>query len=392
MLLDLFDHYVEPTDDGSIDVHALPTHGGVYLIVDRQRRPVLLAHGENLRRVVVNRLAAPPPDRKSRRTNLAEIAGGVWWRETFSRFETAVVYWRIARLHDPHGYRQSVGFGPAWFLRVHLTERLPRFTPAREIRDDGARYAGPFPSRRGADAWIHMLEDVFDLCRYYDILDQVPNGQACAYFEMGKCPAPCDGSIPMSTYAGMMTDAWAFTVGDREPGLARLSSLMRSAAGHQEFEKAASIRQSIERAESLLARPDYRYVDDVSSCRWLIVQRAGPPRRSAANALIKPFFVHRGVLEEGGPVSLADADAAVPGWIDRYGTRTVPAASDRNEQIARSELLWLVGKFLFQDDRAPGLFLRLDRLAGPHQLVKDVRKRFGQGRGGPDNEPERPPD
>lgn len=377
MLLDQFEHCLEPAPDGSLDVRALPTHGGVYLIVDRGRRPVLLAHGENLRRVVVNRLAAPAPDQKSKRTNLAEVAGGVYWRGTFSRFETALAHWRIVRLHDPRGYRKSVGFGPVWFLRVRPEERLPRFTAVRETADDGARYAGPFQTRRSADAWIQMLEDVFDLCRYYDILEQVPNGQPCAYFEMGKCPAPCDGSISMSQYAGMIASAWAFTVGDREPGLSRLSALMQSAADQLKFEKAASLRQSMERAETLLKRPDNKHIGDLSSCRWLIIQRGGPPRRTTEHTLIKPFVVHGGTIVEGRPVSLELVDSVAPLWIDEYGGRPVPAANTRDEQIARSELLWLVGKFLFQEDRAPGLFLRFDRLPDANQLVADMHRRFG---------------
>ncbi|MCZ6698310.1 MAG: UvrB/UvrC motif-containing protein [Planctomycetota bacterium] len=377
MLLDHFEHCLEPGPNGLLNVRALPTHGGVYLIVDRERRPVLLAHGENLRRVVVNRLAAPAPDQKSRRTNLSEIAGSVYWRGTFSRFETALVHWRIVRLHDPRGYRESIGFGPSWFLRVRSEEQLPRFTAVRELRDDGARYAGPFQSRRGADAWVQMLEDIFDLCRYYDILEQVPNGQPCAYYEMGKCPAPCDGSIPMSAYADMIANAWAFTVGDREPGLSRLSALMQSAAGRLEFEKAAALRQSIERAESLFKRPDNKYIGDVSTCRWLIVQRGGPARRTHEHTLIKPFVVHCGAIVEGEPISLAQADSVVPRWIEDYGEQPVPAVNTRDEQIARSELLWLVGKFLFQEDRAPGLFLRFDRLPDVDELVADIRRRFG---------------
>ena len=51
---------------------------------------------------------------------------------------------------------------------------------------------------------IQLVEDSFDLCRYYNILVESPNTKACAYKEMGKCPAPCDGTIPMSQYHQMI--------------------------------------------------------------------------------------------------------------------------------------------------------------------------------------------
>jgi len=51
---------------------------------------------------------------------------------------------------------------------------------------------------------IEIAEDAFDLCRYYNVLVEAPGARACAYKEMGKCPAPCDGSISMEQYRGMV--------------------------------------------------------------------------------------------------------------------------------------------------------------------------------------------
>ena len=44
-----------------------------------------------------------------------------------------------------------------------------------------------------------------DLCRKHDILVQAPTGQACVYHEMGRCPAPCDGSMTLEepSYSGL---------------------------------------------------------------------------------------------------------------------------------------------------------------------------------------------
>lgn len=376
MISRLFDHHLALGDDGSIDVRALPAHGGVYLISDRDDRPILLAHGENLRRLVVNRLAAPAPDQRSKRTHLAEIAGTVHWRETFSRFETALEYWRIVRIHDPRGYRKTVGFGPAWFVRGNLEDRLPRFTVASELRDETARFAGPFPVRRAADEWVHMLEDVFDLCRYHDVLEQTPDGQPCAYFEMGRCPAPCDGSIPLSKYRTMIDDAWAFTVGDREPALARLRSAMQSASTAMRYEKAASIRQTIRRSESMMKDPDCSEVANVATGRWLVIQRGGPRRRKSASTLIKPFYIHAGAIKTGEPITLRDIPSAAPDWIETCRSFAASTEIDRDERIMRSELLWLLSRFLFQGDRAPGLIFREDRVSGDDMLVNAIKARF----------------
>jgi excinuclease UvrABC nuclease subunit len=372
----MFDHHVDLPVDGSFDPHVLPSHGGVYLIADEQDRPILLASCESLRRVVVNRLASPPPDQKSKRANLGEIARRVSWRPTFSRFETAWAYWQAARTLNPAGYRKMIAFGPAWFLCVNLADRTPRFQAVREVASADVQGVGPFPTRRDAEEWQHMLEDAFDLCRYYHILEQTPHGQACAYFDMGKCPAPCNGSISLEVYRQMMADALAFSSGRREPRLTVLQDSMQAAVKSLAFEKAASIRQTFERASTLAEKPQYRHVCDLASCCWLIIQRGGPARRSEKTAMVQPFFVRRGVIEVGEPAAIADLDAVVPQWLAQCGACCVFPPRSTDEQVARWEALWLVSKFLFQAERAPGLLYRFDLLPERQTLVRAIRGRF----------------
>lgn len=374
----LLDHHVDLNSDGSVDPQALPTHGGVYLIVDHEERPVLLATGQNLRRVVVHRLNAPPPDyKKTKRANLADVARRVYWRGTHSRFETAWLHWQIARTQDPVGYRKILAFPPTWFLRVDPTAKAPRFTPLREFPHDAASILGPFATRRHAEDWVRLLEDLFDLCRYHTILEQAPHGRPCAYFDMDKCPAPCDGSISTAAYRQMIENAVTFSTGIRQPRLAALRELMESQAESLAFEKAAAVRRTIERAKATPGRPEFSLLADLSAFCWLIVQRAGPKRRSPKNTLVRPFFVRRGTIEVGRPVSLANLDEEIPRWLARCGPCSVPPPASPDEQTARCEVLWLVGKFLFQAERAPGLFRRFDRLGDADELAGAVRERFG---------------
>ncbi len=375
-MTNLLDHHLELGRDGSIDTRALPAHGGVYLIADPDDRPILLASGQNLRRLVVNRLAAPPPDRKSKRTNLAQIAGRIHWRESFSRFETALAHWQIARVLNPEGYRREVAFPAAWFLRVDPASRTPQFLPRRELPTDQDRYVGPFATRRDAETWVHLLEDLFDLCRYHQVLEQTPHGQPCAYFEMGKCPAPCDGSIPLEAYRRSVTAAAAFSAGDHQPRLAALRESMQAAAKALSFEKAASLRQTIDSATAATKRPEYQHLTDLSNCCWLICQRGGPPRRTAPNILVKPFFIRRGAVEVGEPVRLADLESSIPSWLACCGPCSPLPPRSPDEQRARCEALWLVSKFLFQQEYAPGLFYRFDRLPTADHLTQALRRRF----------------
>jgi hypothetical protein len=376
----VFDHHIELTPDAALDSGLLPTCGGVYLISDSEDRLILLASCENLRRAVVHRLSAPSPEHGSKRPDLAAIGRHIRWRPTFSRFETAWAHWQIARSLDAKGYRKNLAFGPAWFLGLDLGARTPRFVVLKECFDEGLRGVGPFATRRDAERWLHMLEEVFDLCRYRHILEQAPQGQACAYFDMGKCPAPCNGSIPLEAYRRMLAEALAFSAGRRQGRIDSLRQAMQSAGQALAFERAATLRQTIELATALLDLPQYRHVAELDACRWLVIQRGGPPRRSETTTLVKPFFTVCGAIEPGEPAASAAIETVVPGWLEHCRNATVPAAHDvEGEPTARSEGLWLVAKFLFQGEKAPGLFYRFDQLPSCDVLVKAVRERFAPG-------------
>jgi len=374
----MFDHRLDIPPEAPLDARSLPSHGGVYLIADEAGRPILLAACESLRRVVLHRLAAPPPDRQSKRANLAQIARRVQWRATFSRFETAWAHWQAAREFDPKGYRKLLGFGPAWFLAVNLEARTPRLVAVKELRGEPARHVGPFASRRDAEDWRRLLEDAFDLCRYQQVLEQSPNGQPCAYFDMGRCPAPCSGRVPLDAYRQTMADALDFSAGHHEARLAALRATMESAAESLEYEKAASIKQTIERVSAALEQPQYRHVADLRECRWLVIQRGGPARRSEATTLVKPFHVRQGWIEAGEPAAISDLGAVLPQWLARC--ETDEAATPTVDRTAQTEGLWLLGKFLFQDERASGLFYRTDRRPESAALLTAIRERFMVGK------------
>lgn len=370
-LTELLPHRADLAPGGGFDSKSLPAHGGVYSITDGDDRPILTAACEGLRRVVAARLAGPG-EGPSKRANLAEVARRVYWIETFGAFETSLRYHAIARRLYPRDYRERLAFGPAWFIRGDAREAAPRITVVKEYGDDGAAYVGPFATRGDAVDTVGVLEDAFDLCRKYDILRQAPRGQACEYLEMGKCPAPCDGRWPMEAYRASVAAAMAFAAGSRAERLGELDGLMRSAAGEQRFERAAAIRQTIERTQSHFGRPGMRLAGRLEDFRWLILQRGGPRSRLEKRLLIRPFFASREAVAEGPATTMAELPGVVGSWLTRLGTVSEPDG----DVTERSERVWCVSHFLFKGDEAPGLFVAANRGATAEELVQKSRERF----------------
>ena len=133
-----------------------------------------------------------------------------------------------------------VGFRPAWFVHVNPQTNFPRYIKTIDLSRAGV-IAGPVADKHAAARLIALLEDAFDLCRYYQILVEAPHGRACAYKEMGKCPAPCDGSISMEQYHRMIQHS-VDTLADPAPAVREQESRMRAAAADLHFESAAKIK------------------------------------------------------------------------------------------------------------------------------------------------------
>jgi excinuclease UvrABC nuclease subunit len=359
-------HTEIPSPGKPIDPKTIPSHGGVFSFADAASTPILTISAQNMRRTVIGRLENPDPDQNRRRVDLRAITRRIWWTPAYSTFESNFIYLELARRLMPDTYRKNLAFGPVWFAGVNVEDRFPRWRTDKHAYTGDGVDIGPFVTRKRCTEFIDELEDIFDLCRYHDVLRQAPNGVACAYFDMGKCPAPCDGTVTLDDYGRSIADSVAFAR-DRSHGrIDEIEEQMKQAAEARDYPKAARFRQTLERVRELLRRND-RFNATPEQFRYLVVQR--DERRSK----VKPFFVDRGDIETGPSVALKDVERAVPSWTEKMlQTPDVP----RNDHRVRSERVWLVSHFLGKGERAPGVFLHASQLGATDKVVDAIRARF----------------
>src|SRR5882724_2202377 len=190
----------DPAGDFEGFLKLAPAKWAVYLLADENDQPVQLLSVKNLRASLKRRLGGEETIGLSKRVNYHEIVRNIYWRRVDSGFEADWIYLEAARELFPRTYQGMVGFKPAWFVQVDPTNNFPRYIKTIAPLGKRGLVIGPLEDKHAAARLIQLVEDSFDLCRYYNILVESPNAKACAYKEMGKCPAPCDGSISMSEY------------------------------------------------------------------------------------------------------------------------------------------------------------------------------------------------
>ena len=151
-----------------------------------------------------------PPEVHTKRIQYGQICTRVLWRIVHSPFAANWWCWQSARTLFPDRYKELIAWHPTWWIALEKNAEFPKLRRTQDLSDAAMDYAGPIRDRTAAGKLIDTVEDMFDLCRYHHILLQTPHGKACAYKEMGKCPAPCDGSVPLEWYHKQIRAAFRY--------------------------------------------------------------------------------------------------------------------------------------------------------------------------------------
>ncbi len=362
---DIFDRHCQfdPAEEPGELARRLPARWAVWLMSDVAGRAVQLLCAKDLRRSVVRRLESAPPNAEpgpTRRVDLRDIVRQVHWRAVDSAFEADRVYLEAARRLFPEDYRRMIPRERAWFLHVDPEATFPRYQRTDDLSPRPGRLIGPVADKHAAGRLIELLEDSFELCRYHNLLIQTPHAKACAYKDMHRCPAPCDGTIPLEQYRRLIEWSLEVLIDPREH-LRGLKERMLAAGAELRFEIAGRIKVHLD-PMSRLGHGEFRYVRDLRDFRFISLQRGPAPGLVKIFRILPCEVVEAGafIAEPGGPEDWLRLLADEP---------SLPAA--RSE--ADAERIGVVLRHLFNPGKSPGIFLARDEVDAP-----SLRKAYRQ--------------
>ena len=129
------------------------------------------------------------------------------------------------------------------YLKV-TNEAFPRVVFTRTLRDDGARYFGPYTNASGLRELIDLVRIVFPLRTCREPIDG-RRKRPCLQYHIKRCMAPCVGYQSEDDYDALVDEVTLFLEGDFDPLIGRLQTEMSAAAEHFNFEAAARLRDRI---------------------------------------------------------------------------------------------------------------------------------------------------
>lgn len=344
------------------DFLALPATPGVALFFPRDAAsaaPILIAATADLRALARRRICpesvapdSPAPDESSgaSATDPASplrpfkpptaAAPRIAYRSIVSRIvalpagsslEADAIYLRQARERMPQIYKAVSERWRAWFAHVDPDAEHPLWSKTNLLVGlVGKRSAstlisgsalppgvllGPLPDKDSAGRFIERVIDAFDLCRYHHLLVLAPGAQACAYKEMSRCPAPCDGSEGLDAYRARTRAAIRTLAGPAlDLAIGDAEAAMRTAAAEGRFEVAGMHKARADRLRTLDA-PAFAHVRDLAHWRSLVLLRS-----PAAGA------VRAAVFDRGDLLCLGDFPARDAGAMTSAAQAIIDAA------------------------------------------------------------------
>lgn len=168
-----------------------------------------------------------------------------------SELEALLLESRLIKEHQPPYNTSLKSDPPSLFIRINLNDDFPRIDVVFEIAPDGARYWGPFSSRRWTEEVIEVLHRIFPIRNCEGTITPHPDFRPCFSYHINHCGAPCVGRVSRAAYRPMINDVVRLLDGEGQKVVDELSAKRDHAAVELKFERAAAIQKQIERLQQV---------------------------------------------------------------------------------------------------------------------------------------------
>ncbi|MGN0854854.1 MAG: GIY-YIG nuclease family protein [Kiritimatiellia bacterium] len=264
---------------------SVPNRPGCYLMRDRRGVIIYVGKAKNLKRRVSSYFrpgAKHPPKVRS----MIDTVYDFEFMTVRNEAESLLTEASLIKKYKPHFNILMRDDKRYLALRGDPAADWPRFQCVRIIRDDGARYFGPFPSSPVVRTAKDFVEKRFGIRGCADLCPNAETHLHCLANVIRSCSAPCLGRISAEDYHARFNEACAFLDGKRPDVLSEVEAKMRAAAAAGAFEQAAQLRDTffslkeMTKAHFVRKSPEMRRADARQGIRELAdaIGLAKPPQ------------------------------------------------------------------------------------------------------------------
>lgn len=224
----------------------IPDAPGVYRFRDPTGRVIYVGKAKSLRSRL-NSYFGDLWQLHQRTQQMVTTAASVDWVTVRTEVEALQLEYSWIKQYDPRfnvRYRDDKSYP---YLAVTLDEEFPRLQVMRGAKRKGVRYFGPYSHAWAIRETLDLLLRVFPArtCSSGVFKRAGQIGRPCLLGYIGKCSAPCVGSVSATEHREIVDGFCDFMAGRTDTMVRKLDREMAQASEALEFERAARLRDDL---------------------------------------------------------------------------------------------------------------------------------------------------
>ena len=228
---------------------SLPLEPGVYIMKDKSSKIIYIGKAKALKNRV-SQYFGSQNNHTVKVRKMVENVADFDYIIVKSEFEALVLECSLIKQHTPKYnilLKDDKGYH---YIKIAGTD-WKNLSSEKQKLDDGAKYLGPYTSSDSVSKSVMQACRIFRLptCSKIFPRDIKKSGRPCLNYYIKQCAAPCCGKISREEHNANVENAVKFITGGNDSVLRELKKQMEQAAENLEFEKAASLRDSIQAIE-----------------------------------------------------------------------------------------------------------------------------------------------
>lgn len=232
----------------------LPLSPGVYIMKNRDGTIIYIGKAKMLKNRV-SQYFAKTSHHAPKVEKMVENVDRFDYILVDSEFEALILEASLIKQHKPKYnilLKDDKGYS---YVRITVNEPFPRISACFQKEEDGAEYLGPYNSSYAVKEAVEEANRVFRLSTCTRVLPRdIGKERPCLNYHIGRCSAPCAGRISREDYGESVAGAVKLLKSGGGETVRELTEKMNAAAEKLEFEKAASLRDTINALRKLSER------------------------------------------------------------------------------------------------------------------------------------------
>ena len=229
----------------------LPKTSGVYIMKDIHGQIIYIGKAKNLKNRVSQYFMKTQKQFKVQA--MVEKIADFDYFLTPTEIDALALESNLIKKHQPF-YNILLKDGKAFpYIKIDTKSDFPKVEVVRRIKNDGAKYFGPYISGINVYEIVDLINYVFPV-RKCNLKLTSTQKRECLNYSLGLCSAPCTKRVDRETYGKYISEIVDFLNGNDNLIEQKLHEKMQKQIEAENFENAIETREKLEMVEKLKSK------------------------------------------------------------------------------------------------------------------------------------------